>query len=140
MAHQFSSKWGQGIFKGFKTNAMSPLCWAMGFLELLFMYGFVYSPSLLVQIWSGILLSIGFLFICGMFFFFAWRDPDRLQSEEFLIEKQTMNALYESKGSAGEAGVFFNSAQQPKIQSSCSVGKKNIEDEVSKEGANKENN
>lgn len=120
MIQQFTSKW-IGVSKGSKTNAMSPLCWITGFLELLLMYGFLQSPNFFVQIWCGVLMTIGLLFICGMFLFFAYFDPDRLQSEAFLIEKQTRNSLYETRGSDIEAGIFFNSEQLTQIQSSQSV-------------------
>lgn len=130
MSCRFSSKIGQGFFKSFKSNVMSPLNWLMGFLELVFMVGFVTAPNLLVQVWSGILLSLGLVYICGVFLFFALRDPDRLQSEEFLMEKQTINALYESKGAKGESWITFNSKQHPKIEYQQSTGM-NVEDNPS---------
>lgn len=87
-------------YTGYKQNAMVSISWVIGIVEVFFMQGLIWGPSLWIQI-SCLVMMVALLgFYCYSFRHFMLKDPDRLQSESYNIVKNIVNALTEDEKEA----------------------------------------
>ena len=110
-----SSSKHHGSGQGSKANVMTSINWVATFIGLALIYGVIYGTELWIKIFCSCLVMMGIFFYFGMFFYFAIRNPDRLQSEKYQIEKLTIDALYEKEGSIEDKKINFSSPP-PSIQ------------------------
>jgi hypothetical protein len=66
-----------------KGNVMTAISWFGGAFEATLIPAAAYSSNTWVSIACIILACLMFLAYFGIYLYFVWRDPDRLQSEQF---------------------------------------------------------
>jgi hypothetical protein len=83
--------------RAYKSNVLVSISWVFAFCEILFGVGVMKGPELWIKIFSAIIMTILLIFYCFMYGYFAIKDPDRLQSEGYNLERQNLDTLYEQK-------------------------------------------
>lgn len=91
--HQWFSNFIENYWWRYKPNAMSFLVWMLAFCGYIFWQGVLKSPNLWVQVATFALIGIVVIYCLVAFSYFMIKDPDRLQSESFLLKKQVANTL-----------------------------------------------
>ncbi|WJR67651.1 hypothetical protein QTA58_02480 [Neorhizobium sp. CSC1952] len=86
---------GEAIQRMTTKSAMSPMLWLLG-IALTTLLPAVYLTTGHVQEILTYLVAIVVISGVGFFAYFALRDPDRLQSEEYLTEIRRISLLRES--------------------------------------------
>lgn len=80
----------QSSVRGARSTALAPFLWAL----TLILAGFVIGPRLGLPNWGLILLAVALVVLLGNFLAFAWyfafKNPDALRSERFILTKRAM--------------------------------------------------
>lgn len=102
-------------------SAMSPLLWAVGVVVsfLLVAAYMLDGTSRDILIWLVVALVV---FMMLSFAYFALFDPDRLQSEEFLVARQHVELLRENGKSPATIDLQANNSLNPQVQELEKVG------------------
>ena len=83
----------QGYYNGHKKNAMSSINWVISFVQLLLMIGIMKGASIWIQIFSAVVMVLLIIFYCGVYVYYMLKAPDRLQSESYNLQKQSIDTL-----------------------------------------------
>ena len=83
-----------------RGTAMNPMLWLVGLVSpLALVLSFFAIDPVLRYISFGLGALMAFLGVIA-YFIWAFLDPDRLQSEKYLLQKSAQAMLYQSRGSA----------------------------------------